>query len=197
MTPYAELQVSTNFSFLEGASHPDELALTAASLGHAAIAVTDRNTLAGVVRAHVAAEKHGLRLVVGCRLDLTDSGSVLAYPTDRTAYARLSRLLTLGKRRAPKGECFLGRDDVLEHSRGMLFLLVPPERRDAASSMSCEPGRRGWAGGCTSRPATATGATTPGGWPGWPVWRRPSGCRWWRPTTCCATPPPAASWPTC
>ena len=132
MTPYAELQVSTNFSFLEGASHPDELALTAASLGHAAIAVTDRNTLAGVVRAHVAAEKHGLRLVVGCRLDLTDSGSVLAYPTDRTAYARLSRLLTLGKRRAPKGECFLGRDDVLEHSRGMLFLLVPPERRDAA-----------------------------------------------------------------
>ncbi|WP_448204087.1 error-prone DNA polymerase [Azospirillum sp. sgz302134] len=130
MTPYAELQVSTSFTFLEGASHPDELALTAAALGHAAIAVTDRNSLAGVVQAHKAAKQHGLRLVVGCRLDLTDAASLLAYPTDRAAYARLSRLLTLGKRRAPKGACFIGRQDVLEHAEGMLFLLVPPDRRD-------------------------------------------------------------------
>ncbi|MBP2293030.1 error-prone DNA polymerase [Azospirillum rugosum] len=132
MTPYAELQVSTSFTFLEGASHPDELALTAASLGHAAIAVTDRNSLAGVVQAHKAAKLHGLRLVVGCRLDLTDAASLLAYPTDRAAYARLSRLLTLGKRRAPKGACFIARRDVLEHAEGMLFLLVPPDRRDEA-----------------------------------------------------------------
>ncbi len=132
MTPYAELQVSTSFTFLEGASHPDELALTAASLGHAAIAVTDRNSLAGVVQAHKGAKAHGLRLVVGCRLDLTDAASLLAYPTNRAAYARLSRLLTLGKRRAPKGACFIARRDVLEHAEGMLFLLVPPDRRDEA-----------------------------------------------------------------
>ncbi|KAA0687104.1 error-prone DNA polymerase [Azospirillum brasilense] len=132
MTPYAELQVSTSFTFLEGASHPDELALTAAGLGHAAVAVTDRNSLAGVVQAHAAARKHGLRLIVGCRLDLTDADSLLAYPTDRAAYARLSRLLTLGKRRAPKGACFIARADVLEHAEGMLFLLVPPDQRDPA-----------------------------------------------------------------
>ena len=127
---YAELQVTTNFTFLEGASHADELVLTAAALGHAAIAVTDRNTLAGVVRAHVAVRDHGLRLVVGCRLDLTDAAGLLAFPTNRTAYGRLSRLLTAGKRRAPKGECFLGRDDVLEHAEGMRFVLLPPDGRN-------------------------------------------------------------------
>ncbi|WP_029011081.1 error-prone DNA polymerase [Azospirillum halopraeferens] len=132
MTRYAELQVTTNFTFLEGASHADELVLTAKALGHAALAVTDRNTLAGVVRAHVAAKAHGLPLVVGCRLDLTDAGSLLAYPTDRAAYARLSRLLTLGKRRAPKGACFLGRADVLEHAAGLLFLAVAPDGRNDA-----------------------------------------------------------------
>jgi error-prone DNA polymerase len=126
MIRYAELQALSNFTFLEGASHPDELALTAAALGHAAFAVTDRNSLAGVVQAHQAARKHGMRYVVGCRLDLTDAGSLLAYPTDRAAYARLSRLLTLGKRRAPKGECFLARADVVEHAQGMLFIALPP-----------------------------------------------------------------------
>ncbi|PWC36785.1 DNA polymerase [Azospirillum sp. TSO22-1] len=129
---YAELQVTTNFTFLEGASHADELVRTAAALGHAAVAVTDRNTLAGVVRTHVAADEHALRLVVGCRLDLTDAASLLAFPTDRAAYGRLSRLLTLGKRRAPKGACFLGRDDVLEHARGMRFVLLPPDGRNDA-----------------------------------------------------------------
>ena len=147
MIPYAELQVTTAFTFLEGASHPDELALTAAALGHAAVAVTDRNTLAGVVQAHAAARRHGLRLVVGCRLDLTDAASLLAYPTDRTAYGRLSRLLTLGKRRAPKGECFLARGDVLEHAEGLLFLLVPPEQRDPAFV----PELRAWRAGLGRR----------------------------------------------
>ena len=104
--------------------------MTAAALGHDAIAVTDRNTLAGVVQAHLAAKRVGLRVVIGCRLDLTDAASLLAYPTNRAAYGRLSRLLTLGKRRAPKGECFIGRADLLDHAEGMLFLLVPPDRRD-------------------------------------------------------------------
>src|SRR5690348_17722968 len=103
MTAYAELQVTSNFSFLRGASHPRELVETAKALGHSAIAITDRNSLAGVVRAHAAAEEWGLRLIIGCRLDLADAPSLLCFPTDRAAYGRLSRLLTLGKRRATKG----------------------------------------------------------------------------------------------
>lgn len=80
---YAELQVTSNCSFLRGASHPEELVVTAAALGHKAIAITDRNTLAGVVRAHAAAEQTGIRLVVGVRLDLVDGPSLLCFPTDR------------------------------------------------------------------------------------------------------------------
>ena len=102
MTGYIELQVTTNFSFLRGASHPAELVLQAAALGHPAIAVTDRNSLAGVVRAHVAAKEAGIGLVVGAQLDLADGASLLAYPVDRAAYGRLSRLITAGRRRAPK-----------------------------------------------------------------------------------------------
>ncbi len=124
---YAELQVSSNFSFLRGASHPEELAETAAALGHAAIAITDRNSLAGVVRAHVAAKRAGIQLVVGARLDLTDGISLLAFPTDRAAYGRLARLLTLGKRRAAKGECLLTRRDVAGHRQGLLVIALAPD----------------------------------------------------------------------
>src|SRR5262245_58111292 len=102
MTVYAELQVTSNFSFLRGASHPAELVLASAQLGHAAIALTDRNSLAGVVRAHQAAKEVGIRFAVGVRLDLQDSPSLLIYPTDRAAYGRLAKLITLGRRRAPK-----------------------------------------------------------------------------------------------
>jgi error-prone DNA polymerase len=121
---YAELQVTTNFSLLRGASHPDELVLIAAALGHRAIAITDRNSLAGIVRAHHAAKEAGLRLVVGCRLDLRDGKSLLAYPTDRAAYGRLTRLLTLGKRRAPKGECHLDYTDVAAHGEGQIVIVL-------------------------------------------------------------------------
>ena len=124
MTAYAELQVTTNFSFLRGASHAEELAVRAAELGLAALAVTDRNSLAGVVRAHVAAKAAGLRLVVGARLDFTDGAGVLAYPTDRAAYGRLARLLTLGNRRAPKGQCFLAREDLFAHGDGLLVVAL-------------------------------------------------------------------------
>ncbi|CAO3423629.1 error-prone DNA polymerase [Azospirillum doebereinerae] len=147
MIRYAELQVATNFSFLEGASHPDEMALTASALGHAAIGVTDRNTLAGIVQMHAAAKRAGIRAVIGCRLDLTDADSVLAYPTDRAAYARLSRLLTLGKRRAPKGACFLARADVLAHAEGLLLLLLPPDRRDPSFVHELRTWRSGLARG--------------------------------------------------
>jgi error-prone DNA polymerase len=132
MTPYAELQVTTNFSFLRGASHPHELVARAAALGHRAIAVTDRNSLAGVVRMHIAAKEAGLPLVVGARLDLVDGASLLAFPEDRAAYGRLSRLITLGRRRAPKGECDLTRADVLAHGAGMIFMALPPDAPDAA-----------------------------------------------------------------
>ena len=126
MTQYAELQVTSNFSFLRGASHPEEMALQAAAFGYAAIGIADRNSLAGVVRAHIAAKEAGLRLCVGARLDLSDGISLLAYPTDRAAYGRLSRLITLGRRRAPKGECEIRFADVLEWGAGMTFLAVPP-----------------------------------------------------------------------
>jgi error-prone DNA polymerase len=127
MSLYAELQVTTNFSFLRGASHAHELVAQAVALGHAAIAIADRNTLAGVVRMHIAAKEAGLRLVVGARLDLRDGASLLAFPEDRAAYGRLSRLITLGRRRAPKGECDLTRADVFQHGEGMLFAMLPPE----------------------------------------------------------------------
>ena len=124
MTGYAELQVTSNFSFLRGASHPEELIAQAAALGLDAIAIADRNSLAGIVRAHVAAQETGLRLVIGCRLDLDGDESLLCFPTDRAAYARLTRLLTLGKRRAPKGECRLGYDDLLAHGEGQILVAL-------------------------------------------------------------------------
>ncbi|WP_072386861.1 error-prone DNA polymerase [Hyphomicrobium sp. CS1BSMeth3] len=125
---YAELQVTSNFSFLRGASHAQELVAVAARLGHRAIAVTDHNTLAGIVRAHVAAKAVKLQFIVGARIDLQDAPSLLIYPTDREAYGRLSRLITIGRRRAPKGECHLTLEDVLAHARGQITIALPPER---------------------------------------------------------------------
>src|SRR5215468_10777248 len=134
---YAELQVATNFSFLRGASHPDELVVTAAALGHSAIAITDRNSLAGIVRAHHAAKEVGLRLVVGCRLDLRDGTSLLAFPEDRAAYGRLTRLLTLGKRRAPKGECHLDYADLVAYGDGQIVVALT-EKADFAARVAAD-----------------------------------------------------------
>ncbi|HEX9768152.1 MAG TPA: error-prone DNA polymerase [Kiloniellales bacterium] len=124
---YAELQVTSNYSFLTGASHPDELVIAAKALGLSALAIADRNSLAGVVRAHVAAKEAGLRLVVGARLVPRDGPEVLCFPSDRAAYGRLCRLLTLGKRRAEKGACDFAFDELLEHGEGQLFVVLPPE----------------------------------------------------------------------
>jgi error-prone DNA polymerase len=124
---YTELQVTSNFSFLRGASHPEELVEYASALGFKELAITDRNTLAGIVRAYAAAKKCGVRLIVGCRLDLMDGPSMLAYPTDKAAYARLCRLLSRGNLRAEKGECHLYKADVFEHAEGMLFIVLPPD----------------------------------------------------------------------
>ncbi|HXO74460.1 MAG TPA: PHP domain-containing protein, partial [Puia sp.] len=124
---YCELQVTSNFSFLRGASHPEELVERAQQYGHEAIAITDRNTLAGIVRGHAAAKKTGIRIIPACRLDLLDGPSLLAYPTDVHAYSRLSGLLTLGNSRAEKGSCHLYRTDAYEHAKGMKIIIVPPQ----------------------------------------------------------------------
>ena len=123
---YTELQVTSNFSFLRGASHPDELVDQAVAYGYQKIAITDRNTLAGIVRAHVAAKAKGICVIPGCRLDLLDGPSLLAYPTDKDAYSRLSALLTIGNLRAEKGQCHLYRADLYAHNRGIIFIVVPP-----------------------------------------------------------------------
>ena len=122
---YAELQVTSPFSFLRGASSAEELFATAALMGIEALAVSDRNSLAGIIRAREAAKATGLRLVVGCRLDLACGMALLVYPMDRAAYGRLCRLLTLGKSRAGKGKCHLEWSDVVDHAEGLIALLVP------------------------------------------------------------------------
>jgi error-prone DNA polymerase len=129
---YAELQVTTNYSFLRGGSHAAELVGRAADLGHAAIAITDRNSLAGVVRAHVAAKEAGLKLVVGARVDTRDKLSLLLYPTDRAAYGRLSRMLSEGNLRTEKGDCRLFRADLETYGEGMVTAVLPP--RDPRSA---------------------------------------------------------------
>jgi error-prone DNA polymerase len=117
---YAELHCKTNFSFLEGASHADELVKRAAELGYTALAITDRNSLAGVVRAHVAAKGFGLKLLIGAEITPIDAPAIVLLATDRAAYGRLSRLITLGRRNAPKGECRITFDDVACYAEGLL-----------------------------------------------------------------------------
>jgi len=128
---YAELQCASHFSFLRGASSCEELFSQAAVAGIEALAITDRNSLAGIVRGHEAAKVTGVRLIVGCRLDLTDGAAVLVYPIDRPAYARLCRLLSLGKRRGGKAKCILGWDDLALYAEGLIGIIAP-DRADAA-----------------------------------------------------------------
>ncbi len=138
MTRYAELQASSNFSFLRGASHPDELVWGAATLGMEAIGLCDRNSLAGVVRAWSEANRQReagtvIRALTGCRLDFADTTpSLLVYPSDREAYGRLTRLLTVGQRRAGKAACELHWEDFQSQAEGQLVLVVPPDRLDEA-----------------------------------------------------------------
>jgi error-prone DNA polymerase len=127
---FAELAVTTNYSFLRGASHPGQFVQQAASLGYAAIGIADRNTLAGVVRAF--AEWENLdpatrpRLLIGSRLVFRDgTPDIIVYPKDRAAYGRLCQLLSRGKLRAPKGECFLDFADLMDFRDGLLLIVMP------------------------------------------------------------------------
>jgi error-prone DNA polymerase len=128
MTPrYVELQATSHFSFLRGASSCEDLFSQAALCGIEAVAIVDRNSVAGIVRAHEAAKATGVRLIVGCRLDLMDGSGVLVYPTDRPAYSRLCRLLSLGKRRAGKAKCNLDWEDLQGFAEGLIAVLVPDQ----------------------------------------------------------------------
>ncbi len=172
---YAELCTATNFSFLRGASHPEELVATAANLGLAGLGVADRNSLAGVVRAHVYAREHAsdigaLRVVTGARLVFCDgTPDVLAYPRDRKAYGRLSRLLTRGNLRAKKGSCELYCEDLIAFGEGLQILVMSD--RSAANPPSLSAGlsqQRG--GGAFSSPLC--GARSGEGRGDWPLLRR-------------------------
>jgi error-prone DNA polymerase len=140
---FAELCVTTNFSFLRAGSHPEEMVEQAKAIGLAGIGVADRNTLAGVVRAHVMAKEKGLRLIVGARLVFRDGApDVIVYPKDRAAYANLTRLLSIGNLRAPKGECYLEFEDFLTHADGLRCILIPNDdptftTRDGKSLDDC------------------------------------------------------------
>jgi error-prone DNA polymerase len=152
--PYAELAVTTNFSFLRGASHPQEFVEQAAMLGYPAIGIADRNTLAGVVRAYDAWERLGSestgiaarpRLLIGARLVFRDgTPDIFAYPKDRKAYGRLSRLISIGKLRAKKGECLLDFADLLEFRRGLLLIVLPPADPQAVKPVLQKLGPGTW-----------------------------------------------------
>ena len=151
---YTELAVTTNFSFLRGASDPEELVVQARRLGHTGIGIADRNSVAGVVRAYTQIkafaeeEKHRaeatkkvpwettepapeFKLLVGSRLVFSDgTPDILAYPKDRAAWGRLTRLLSRGKRhlQAEKGECIITLPDLLEFIEGLNLIVIPPVR---------------------------------------------------------------------
>ena len=156
MSPYAELDARSNFSFLEGGSHPAELVEQAKALGLIAIGVADRNSLAGVVRAHAAAKTVGLRLLVGCRLVFNDGAALIVYPRDRAAYGRLCRLLSIGKSgvegwttdadepRIPKGECWLDFDQAVALGEGMVALVPAPVSLDDAFEARLKAWREAW-----------------------------------------------------
>src|SRR5579871_241712 len=138
MSAYAELAITTNFSFLRGASRPDEIASEATRLGLSAIGIADRNSLAGVVRVwdslrQIARQDEGNapRFLVGSRLVFSGgTPDILAYPRDRKAYGNLCRLLTAGKLRAEKGGCILSFDDLAQWQEGLLFIVVPSLKTD-------------------------------------------------------------------
>jgi error-prone DNA polymerase len=123
---YSELQCTSNFSFLRGASHPEELVEQAVAFGYAAIAITDRNSVAGIVRAHTAARTADIQFLPACRLDLLDGPGLLVYPINVDGYSQLSGLLTIGNLRAEKGECHLYKADVFHQLKDVRLILIPP-----------------------------------------------------------------------
>ncbi|MEM6691185.1 MAG: error-prone DNA polymerase [Planctomycetota bacterium] len=131
--PFAELHCRSNFSFLEAASHPDELVTRAAQLGYRALAITDRESVAGVVRGWAPAKELGLQYIVGTEVHPIDAPPLVIWPTDRLAYGRMCRVLSRGRLRAEKGRCEIRFDDLVEMNEGLLVgaLVTRPAWRDA------------------------------------------------------------------
>ena len=125
ITTYVELYATSHFSFLRGASAPEELFGAAALLDHSALGLCDRGSVAGMVRGLSGQEATGVRLIAGTRVDLRDGRSILLYPTDRAAWSRLTRLLSLGKGRGGKGNCWLDWPDIAASSQGIVAILLP------------------------------------------------------------------------
>src|SRR6202051_4911731 len=139
---YAEIGITTNFSFLRGGSHPQDYVNQASDLRLPVIGIADHNTLAGVVRAYKELDnpevKYWPKLLIGARLVFMDNTpDILVYPRDRTAYRPLCRLLTRGKRGddTEKGECHLKLDDLLEFTEGQLLVVMLPHRFEAAQAL--------------------------------------------------------------
>ena len=124
---YIELRVTSNFSFLRGASHPEEMVMQAAELGYKEIAITDRNSFAGIVRAHAEAKKNGIRIIPGCYLHILDGYDVLVYPINVNGYSSICELLTAGNIRAEKGDCHLYKEDLYKYLQDVKLIVVPPD----------------------------------------------------------------------
>ncbi|MFY7836888.1 MAG: error-prone DNA polymerase [Novosphingobium sp.] len=144
--PFAELVAATNYSFLRGASHPAQMVARAHHLGMSGIGIADRNTVAGVVRAHIAwrelgEQESGLQLAVGARLVFADgTPDIVAYPATRHGWGRLTRLLTLGNRRAEKGDCTLYLHDLLDHAEDLLLIVTGNDQAVLKRLAEARPG---------------------------------------------------------
>ncbi len=123
---YTELQVTTNFSFLRGTSHPEEMVQQSVALGYREIAITDRNSFAGIVRAHTEAKKQGTRIIPGCYLHILDGSDLLVYPMNLNGYSSICELLSAGNLRAEKGDCNIFREDVYHFLQDIKLVIVPP-----------------------------------------------------------------------
>ncbi len=143
---YAELHCISNFTFLRGASHPEELVERAVELGYGALAITDECSVAGIARAHQAAKNRNLKLIMGTELRLADGPTVVLLSPNRRAYAQMSALISLGRTSAPKGRYRLCREDLVGRVPDCLALLIPGDRPDQESAVwfgDCFRGR-GW-----------------------------------------------------
>ena len=159
MNDYAELHCLSNFTFLRGASHPEELVTRAHELGYAALAITDECSLAGIVRAHVAAKACGLKLIVGSEIRFADGPGIVLLATDRTGYGNLSELITKGRRSDIKGRYSLALSDIQNGLPGCLALLLPdplPSLEQAQQVAAAFPGGHGWRWNCSAPLTTRT-----------------------------------------
>ncbi|MFC7543858.1 PHP domain-containing protein [Siccirubricoccus deserti] len=201
MTGFAELGARSNFSFLDGASHPAELVQAAAALGLAGLSICDTNSLAGVVRGHVAAQEAGLRFVVGCRLVLEDGSSWLTWPTDRAAYGRLTALLSRGRMHAPKGSVIWAARISSPPPKASCWRQsrLPSQRPASPPGCAPMPQRCGtvWPCPCCWRRPAPIRATTSGGWTCWRGLPRWPGRACWRWVTSATTIPTGGGWRMC